>query len=73
MLELAAVSLVRIWCMGLPGSGDQREPVLGGEGPQTTGPYIDLRGATIFGYDEFARRVAEAQAQNARRAGLAPA
>jgi hypothetical protein len=30
----------------------------------------DLRGATIYGYDEFARRVAEAQAQNARRSGV---
>jgi hypothetical protein len=41
---------------------------------QAGGAYIDLRGATIFGYDEFARRVAEAQAQNARRSGaLAPA
>ncbi len=31
--------------------------------------HIHLDGATIFGYDQFARRVAEAQAQNARRAG----
>jgi hypothetical protein len=36
---------------------------------EATGAYIDLRGATIFGYDEFAKRVAEAQAQNARRTG----
>jgi hypothetical protein len=35
-----------------------------------TGAYIDLRGATIFGYDEFARRVAEVQAINARRSGI---
>ncbi len=35
-----------------------------------TRAYFDLRGATFFGYDEFAKRVAEAQAQNARRAGI---
>jgi hypothetical protein len=49
---------------------DFREPASGGEGRQSTGPCIDLRGAVIFGYDEFARRVAEAQAQNARRSGV---
>jgi len=54
----------------IPDSGDQAEPVLDGEGRQTTGPYIDLRGATIFGYEEFARRAAQVQAQNARRAGI---
>jgi len=61
-----------------PGAGDTlpvepgpAEPVPPAEASQ--GTYIDLRGATIFGYDEFARRVAEAQAMNARRAGLAPA
>jgi hypothetical protein len=61
-----------------PGAGDTQpvepepvEPVPTAEAWQ--GAYIDLRGATIFGYDEFARRVAEAQALNARRSGLAPA
>ena len=39
-------------------------------GWESGGSYIDLRGATIFGYDEFTRRIAEAQAQNARRSGL---
>ena len=57
----------------LPAGSDQHDPLLGGEGTQSTGPYIDLRGATIFGYDEFARRVAEAQAQNAGRSGLVAA
>ena len=54
----------------VPGSGNLQEPAAGGEVRQPNGPYIDLRGATIFGYEEFARRVAEAQAQNARRSGL---
>jgi hypothetical protein len=52
-----------------PGRSNLQEPVTIGGGRQATGPYIDLRGATIFGYDEFARRVAEAQTQNARRSG----
>ena len=51
-----------------PGSGETIPNMIEAQG--TTGAYIDLRGATIFGYDEFARRVAEAQAQNARRAGI---
>ncbi len=55
----------------VPGGGDLREAVPAVEGRQTAGPYIDLRGAVIFGYDEFERRVAEAQAQNARRSGWA--
>ena len=43
-------------------------------GWEAAGSHVDLRGATVFGYDEFARRVAEAQAQNAPRSGLlAPA
>lgn len=60
-----------------PGVGDTlpeepgvTEPGIIPEAPQAAGAYIDLRGATIFGYDEFARRVAEAQATNARRAGI---
>jgi hypothetical protein len=60
-----------------PGAGDTlpeepgpTEPGTIPEAQQATGAYIDLRGATIFGYDEFARRVAEAQAHNARRAGI---
>jgi hypothetical protein len=57
------------------GGGSPEEPVESGQGanapdPGTSRPYIDLRIAVIFGYDEFARRVAEAQAQNARRSGL---
>jgi hypothetical protein len=51
-----------------PGSGEITPNMVEAQG--TTGAYIDLRGATIFGYDEFARRVAEVQAQNARRAGI---
>jgi hypothetical protein len=51
-----------------PGSGETIPNMIEAQG--TTGAYIDLRGATIFGYDEFARRVAEAQAMNARRAGI---
>jgi hypothetical protein len=54
-----------------PGSGETIPNMIEAQG--TTGAYFDLRGATIFGYDEFARRVAEAQAMNARRAGLMPA
>jgi hypothetical protein len=53
-----------------PAGSDMLEPASGGEVRQSPGPYIDLRGATIFGYDEFSRRVAEAQAQNARRSPL---
>ncbi len=29
-----------------------------------------IQNGSVFGYEEFARRVAEAQAQNARRAGI---
>jgi hypothetical protein len=54
-----------------PGPGETTPNMIEAQG--MTGAYIDLRGATIFGYDEFARRVAEAQAMNARRAGLMPA
>lgn len=60
----------------MPGAGDTlseepgtTEPGIIPQAPQAAA-YIDLRGTTIFGYDEFARRVAEAQAQNARRAGI---
>ena len=37
-----------------PGSGETIPNMIEAQG--TTGAYIDLRGATIFGYDEFARR-----------------
>ena len=51
-----------------PGSGETIPNMVEAQG--LTGAYIDLRGATIFGYDEFARRVAEVQAINARRSGI---
>ncbi len=53
----------------LPQEPGPNEPGTVPESQQATGAYIDLRGATIFGYEEFARRVAEAQVHNARRAG----
>ena len=51
-----------------PGSGETIPNMI--EAQEMMGAYIDLRGATIFGYDEFARRVAEAQSMNARRSGI---
>lgn len=56
----------------VPNAPAPGETIPGTVGAQATaGAYIDLRGATIFGYEEFARRVAEAQAMNARRSGIA--